>query len=294
MTAIGFIGPGIMGAPMIANLVRAGFAVRAFGRSQRSRDRIQQAGAQVAESAADAAAEAQTVITMLPDTPDVQQVVLGDGGLGDALTEGQVLIDMSTIRPDVTRQIAAELAERGVAMLDAPVSGGEAGAMEGALSVMVGGETGVLERVRSVLEPLASSITHVGPSGAGQLTKAANQLIVAANIQAVAEAIVLLESAGADVQHALQAIGGGLAGSAVLDRKRHAFLSGDFTPGFRVELHNKDLRIVQDTAREAGVGLPVAAVVSQFMAAAEAQGHGELDHSVLLQVARDLNAASKR
>lgn len=292
MTDIGFVGPGIMGGPMIANLVGAGHHVQAFGRSQRSRERITQAGAHVADSAADVAASAEVVITMLPDTPDVQQVVLGEGGLAEAMTEHQVFIDMSTIRPDATREIATALGERGVAMLDAPVSGGESGAVEGTLSIMVGGDADVLDRVRGVLECLGSTITHVGPTGAGQLTKAANQLIVAANIQAVAEAIVLLESAGADVASALDAIGGGLAGSAVLDRKRSAFLDGDFTPGFRVELHNKDLRIVHDTARAAGISLPATALVSQFMAAAEAQGHGELDHSALLRVARRLNDAA--
>lgn len=287
MSVIGFIGPGVMGAPMITNLVEAGHDVRAFGRSQRSRDRIEAAGALLADSAVDAAAGADVVITMLPDSPDVHQTLLGSGGLAQALTSQQIFVDMSTIRPDVSREIHQALAERGVGMLDAPVSGGEAGAREGALSIMVGGQVSVLEQVREVLDCLGSTITHVGPAGAGQLTKAANQLIVAANIQAVAEAIVLLESAGADVAAALHAIGGGLAGSAVLERKRDAFLADDFAPGFRIELHNKDLRIVGNTARDANVSLPLTGLVSELMAAAGAKGYGHLDHSALLKAARE-------
>src|SRR5690625_3687574 len=244
MTSIGFIGPGIMGGPMIKNLVDGGYTVRAYGRSQKSQDRVNAAGAHVAFSPTHAAEGADIVITMLPDTPDVQQVVLsGDEALQEALTPEQTYVDMSTIRPDVTQHIHATLAERGVAMLDAPVSGGEAGAIEGTLSIMVGGDAGVLDRARQVLSCMGSSITHVGPAGAGQLTKAANQLIVAANIQAVAEAVLLLESAGADVASALEAIGSGLGGSTVLDRKRAAFLRNQFKPGFRIELHHKDLRI---------------------------------------------------
>lgn len=291
MTSVGFIGPGIMGAPMIRNLVEARHTVRAFGRSDRSSRRIAETGASATNSPLEAADGADVVITMLPDTPDVQSVLLGDGGLAQALTTEQTYIDMSSIRPDVTRQIHGALSARGVDMLDAPVSGGEAAAVEGALSIMVGGEVTVLENVRPVLGCLGATITHVGPAGSGQLAKAANQLIVAANIQAVAEAIVLLESAGADVAQALSAIGGGLAGSTVLERKRAAFLSGSFDPGFRIALHNKDLRIVRNTADNAGIALPMSAVVSQLMAAAGAQGYGELDHSALLKVVRQLNGS---
>jgi len=291
MATIGFIGPGIMGAPMIANLVRAGHTVRAHGRSGRSRQRILDAGAEPVESPAQAAAGAAAVVTMLPDTPDVEAVLFGDDNLAGALVAGQIFIDMSTIRPEVARKIAGVLAERGVAALDAPVSGGETAAVEGTLSVMVGGESSDLERARGVLEAMSASITHVGAAGAGQLAKAANQLIVAANIQAVAEAVVLLESAGADVEAALTAIGGGLAGSTVLDRKRAAFLSDAFDPGFRIALHNKDLRIVRDTADAAGVALPLTAVVTQLMVAAAARGMADRDHSALLALTRALNSA---
>lgn len=288
MTTIGFIGPGIMGAPMIRNLVDAGHTVRAYGRSDQSRARIDAAGAITAHTPLESAVGAEIVITMLPDTPDVQKVLLEDG-LANALAAEQTYIDMSTIRPDVTRHVQEVLGGQGVEMLDAPVSGGEAAAVEGTLSIMVGGKAAVLEGVRPVLDCLGATITHVGPAGSGQLAKAANQLIVAANIQAIAEAIVLLESAGADVAQALSAIGGGLAGSTVLERKRAAFLTDSFDPGFRIALHNKDLRIVGNTADDAGIALPMTAVVSQLMAAARAQGLGDLDHSALLKVARRLN-----
>ncbi|GAB2971164.1 NAD(P)-dependent oxidoreductase [Actinotalea caeni] len=290
MSAIGFIGPGVMGTPMIANLVKAGHEVFAYGRSDRSRERVASTGATVADSIGRAAESADVIITMLPDTPDVEAVVLGKHGLASSLRPDQTYVDMSTIRPDVSRSIADRLASRGVAALDAPVSGGEAAAIEGTLSVMVGGDADQLQRVRPALEAMSSSITHVGPAGAGQLAKAANQLIVATNIAAVSEAIVLLESSGVRVEEALSAIAGGLGGSAVLDRKREAFLTGSFAPGFRIALHNKDLSIVRETAEQAGAALPVIALVSQLMAAAGAQGLSELDHSAMLTVVRSLNA----
>lgn len=292
MTSIGFIGPGIMGAPMIANLVEAGHRVRAFGRSEASRARIDQAGAEAAENLTAAAQDADIVITMLPDSPDVSEAVLHEGGLGETLRPEQVYVDMSTIKPAVAQEIHARLGDRGVEALDAPVSGGEAAAVAGELSIMVGGSDDALATVRPVLGALGTTITHVGGPGAGQLTKAANQLIVAANIQAVAEAIVLLEANGADLEASLEAIAGGLGGSTVLNRKRRAFLDGAYAPGFRIDLHDKDLRIVNATADDSRVALPVTAVVTQLMRAARANGHGDLDHSALLQVARDLNNRS--
>ena len=288
MTSVGFIGPGIMGGPMIRNLVVAGHRVRALGRSPASVARVHDAGAQLAGSVADAAG-ADVVITMLPDTPDVERVVRGPGGLRESLKADQTYVDMSTIRVDVTRSLSRDLLDTGVHMLDAPVSGGEPAAKEGTLSVMVGGDPGALDRVRGILDAVSTSVVHVGPSGSGQLTKAANQLIVAANIQAVAEAIVLLETSGCDVEKALAAIGGGLAGSTVLQRKAPAFLTGEFRPGFRVALHDKDLGIVQATARDLGVALPMAALVTQLMAALNARGDGALDHSALLKLTREFN-----
>lgn len=289
MTTIGFIGPGIMGAPMIANLVEGGHHVRAYGRSEASRARIAKAGAETAASVNEAAQDADIVITMLPDSPDVTEVVLDDGGLGQTMRAGQVYIDMSTIRPDVAQRIHATLNARDIPALDAPVSGGEPAAVAGELSIMVGGSAETLAHVRPVLEALGSTITHVGGPGAGQLTKAANQLIVAANIQAVAEAIVLLEANGADLTASLEAIAGGLAGSTVLNRKRQAFLEGAYAPGFRIDLHDKDLRIVGATADSSEVALPMTAVVTQLMRAAKANGYGASDHSALLAIARELN-----
>jgi 2-hydroxy-3-oxopropionate reductase len=273
---------------MIANLVGAGFEVRAVAHSERSRERLRGAGATEVATAAEVADGAGIVITMLPDSPDVLGVLFEEG-LADALPRGSVLVDMSTIRPDAARRIAAELAERGVAALDAPVSGGEAGAIEGTLSIMVGGDAEALETARPVLAVLGATITHVGPAGAGQATKAANQLVVAANIQAVAEAIVLLQAADVDLAPALDALAGGLAGSTVLDRKRGNFMSGSFAPGFRLRLHDKDLGIVQASARELGLALPLTAVVSQLVTALVARGDGDLDHSALLALVRDLN-----
>lgn len=289
MTTIGFIGPGIMGAPMIGNLVDEGYDVNAFGRSEKSRERIESAGATVADSPADAAEGASVVITMLPDSPDVANVVLSEHGLAASMTPEQTFIDMSTIRPDVAREIHSSLAERGVNALDAPVSGGEAAAQNGTLSIMVGGEPDTLEKVRPILDALGSTITYVGGPGSGQLTKAANQLIVAANIQALAEAIVLLEANEARLGPALDAISGGLAGSTVLERKRDALLDGSYAPGFRIDLHDKDMRIVGATAESSRVALPVTAIVSQLMRAARANGYGDYDHSALLQMTRDLN-----
>ena len=291
MTTVGFIGPGVMGAPMITNLVQAGHNVRALGRSDASQRRIADTGADRVGSVAELADGAELVITMVPDTPDVRAVLL-DQGLADLLQPEQTYIDMSTIAPSTAVEVHQLLAGRGVGSLDAPVSGGERAAFDGTLSIMVGGDDADLERVRPVLSVLGSTITHVGPAGSGQLTKAANQLIVAANIQALSEAVVFLESAGVDLAAALSAIGGGLAGSTVLDRKRDSILADSFDPGFRVELHDKDLGIVGQTVREQGNALPLTGLVTDLMAALKAQGDGDRDHSALLLLARRLNGRS--
>lgn len=289
MSTVLFIGPGLMGAPMIANLVRAGHDVRAIGRSEASRQRAVDAGAELCDDLATAVAGREFVITILPDTPDVEAIVLGEGGLAELMEPGQVFIDMSTISASSSRRMHDALAAKGVAALDCPVSGGEQGAIDGVLTVMAGGDAEALERARPVLEAMSSRITHVGPAGSGQLTKAANQIIVAANIQAVAEAVVLLERTGVEIEPALNALAGGFAGSAVMEAKRKAFLHGDFTPGFRTELHNKDLRIVAAAVAENRLALPLNALVTQLLAAVEARGDGALDDSALLKLARDLN-----
>jgi 2-hydroxy-3-oxopropionate reductase len=278
-----------MGAPMAANLVKKGFAVTGYNRSKPAVDRLVERGGRAAQSIADTVTGADVVITMLPDSPDVEAVALGPGGVFEYAPAGCVYIDMSTIRPDVARAVAEGGAVRGVRCLDAPVSGGEAGAIEAALSIMVGGSGQDFADSRAVLDAMGSTVVHVGGNGTGQLVKAANQLMVAGIIELLSEAIVLLEAHEVDATAALQVIGGGLAANRVLDRKSASMLARQFKPGFRVDLHHKDLGIVLDTARAAGVVLPVGAVVAQLMAALKAQGSGNLDHSALLTVVDQLS-----
>ena len=273
MRRIGFIGLGVMGAPMAERLVKAGYEVIGHTRG----------GGGSAGSVAEATRGADVVITMLPDSPDVAEVVLGPDGVLAHAKAGTLLVDMSTIRPQTAREIAAAAAGLRVDALDAPVSGGEPGAIEGVLSIMVGGTAGAFDRARPLLEHLGTTIVHVGPAGSGQLVKAANQLVVAGTIELVAEAIVLLEASGVDPAAGLRVLGGGLAGSTVLERKGAAMLERRFTPGFRVDLHHKDLGIMLDAARAAGAIVPLGALVAQLMAAVRAGGDGGLDHGALLR-----------
>jgi len=286
---IGFIGLGIMGGPMAANLVAAGYEVAGYNRSAAKRERLAEQGGTAAGSVAEAVRDADVVITMLPDSPDVEAVAFGDDGVFAHAKPGALLIDMSTIRPDVARRVAAEGHERGLRVLDAPVSGGEQGAIDGALSVMVGGAADDFAAARPVLDVVGATIVHVGPAGAGQTVKAANQLIVAGTIELVAEAMVFLEAQGVDTASAVEVLGGGLAGSKVLQAKSGNMMSRSFTPGFRVELHDKDLGIVTAAAREAGVTIPLGAAVAQLMGALKAQGHGGLDHSALVKIVEELS-----
>ncbi len=289
MTTIGFIGLGIMGAPMAANLVDAGFEVVGFNRSPGKLEALVAAGGRGAESIADAVGDADVVITMLPDTPDVLDVVCGEHGVLENAREGLLLIDMSTIRPDGARELASAGAARGVRVLDAPVSGGEAGAQEGALSIMVGGDAADFEAAAEVFAAMGTTIVHVGPAGAGQTVKAANQLMVAGHLQLLAEAIVFLRSAGVDLDASVRVLGGGLAGSTVLERKARNMVEGDFAPGFRLELHHKDLGIVTTAARDAGVVIPLGSAVAQLVAALVARGDGRLDHSGLYKLTAELS-----
>jgi 2-hydroxy-3-oxopropionate reductase len=290
MKTIGFIGLGIMGSPMAANLVRAGFDVTGHTRSRPGLDRLTAAGGRAAGSVAEAVDGADAVITMLPDTPDVESVLLGPDGVLANAAPGTLVIDMSTISPQTARAIAA--AADGFRVLDAPVSGGERGAVEGTLSIMVGGSADDVAVALPVLEALGTTIVHVGPAGAGQTVKAANQLVVAGTIQLVAEAIVLLEASGVDAEAGLRVLAGGLAGSTVLDRKASSMLARQFTPGFRVDLHHKDLGIMLDAARSAGAVVPVGALVAQLMAALRAQGDGGLDHTALLRLTERLSGSA--
>ena len=280
-----------MGSPMAENLIKAGYAVTGYTLEQDKLDRLAAAGGTAAASVAEAVKDADVVITMVPASPQVEAVAYGDAGILANAGRGALLIDMSSITPQTSVDLAGAAAGYGIRVLDAPVSGGEAGAVEAVLSIMVGGERADFDEARPVFEALGRTIVLCGPHGSGQTVKAANQLIVAVNIQACAEAVVFLEKSGVDLHAALEVLGGGLAGSTVLARKKGNFLSRDFTPGFRVDLHHKDMGIVTDAARSVGAALPVGAVVAGLVASLRAQGDGGLDHSALLRGVERLSGA---
>ena len=289
MTNIAFIGLGVMGSPMAAHFARAGHQVQGFDRNQHKMAPLVAAGGHATSSIAEAVQNTDVIALMVPDSPHVEEVLAGEGGVFAHAKSGALIVDFSSIRPDVARSLAARAAIEGLRMLDAPVSGGEDGAINAALSIMVGGEMPDFEAARPLFDLVGKTVVHVGPSGAGQTVKAANQLIVAAHIQALSEAIVFLEAYGVDTKAALDVLGGGLAGSKVLEQKRQKLLDRSFQPGFRIDLHHKDLGIVTSAAREAGVVLPMGAQLAQLMAHAVAQGDGGLDHSALLRGALRLS-----
>ncbi|MDN5931161.1 MAG: 2-hydroxy-3-oxopropionate reductase [Pseudonocardia sp.] len=289
MTTVAFIGLGIMGGPMAANLVKAGFDVVGYNLSPDPVQRLVDAGGRGAEGVPEAVRGADMIVTMVPDSPDVETVTGGADGVFANARQGALYIDMSSIRPDVSTRVAKAGKDAGLRVLDAPVSGGEIGAIEASLSIMVGGEAADFEEARPLLDAVGRTVVHVGPAGSGQTVKAANQLIVAGNIELLAEAIVFLEAYGVDTSAALEVLGGGLAGSTVLDRKGAGMLAREFEPGFRLALHHKDLGIVTSAAREAGVVIPLGAVVSQLVAAMVARGDGGLDHSGLFKLVQELS-----
>jgi 2-hydroxy-3-oxopropionate reductase len=292
MAAIGFIGLGIMGRPMAANLVRAGYDVVGFSRRAESAAKLVRQGGRTAASVAAVAAESDVLILMLPDSPDVEEVVLGEQGVLAHARPGLLLINMSTIRPHSEVVIAEAARAAGVRTLDAPVSGGEPGAINATLSIMVGGAAEDFAFALPILDAMGKTVAHVGGTGAGQMVKAANQLMVGGIIEIVSEALLLLEASDVDLKAAVTVLSGGLAGNRVLELKAAGMLDRQFTPGFRIDLHHKDLGIVLATAREAGVALPVTGLVSQLFVAARAQGLGSLDHSGLLKVLEGLSTAS--
>lgn len=289
---IAWVGLGIMGSPMAENLIKAGYDVTGFTLEQAKLDRLREHGGRPAASLASAVADADIVITMVPASPQVEAVAYGEHGILANVRPGTLLIDMSSITPQTSVELAEAAAAKGVRVLDAPVSGGEAGAVEAVLSIMVGGSQADFDEARPVLETLGRTLVLCGPHGSGQTVKAANQLIVAVNIQACAEAVVFLEKSGVDLTAALEVLGGGLAGSTVLERKKRNFQERDFAPGFRIDLHHKDMGIVTDAAREVGAALPVGGVVAQLVAALRAQGDGGLDHSALLRGVERLSGHS--
>ncbi len=290
--SIGFIGLGIMGRPMAHNLLQAGFSLVVQNRHQAVTDEFLAVGARAATRPRDIAASCDVVITMLPGPAQVEEVLLGSGGVIEGAHEGLIVIDMSTIAPEVAIRLADRLAEHGVRMLDAPVSGGDKGAIAGTLSIMVGGDEATYQRCLPIFQALGKTIVYVGASGAGQVVKACNQVVVALILEAVSEALVLGTKAGVDPGKILQVLGGGLAANRVIELRGASMLAHDFTPGGRVRFHHKDLGFALETARRYGVALPATALVDQMFASLVAKGRGDLDHSALLTYLEDLAAHS--
>jgi 2-hydroxy-3-oxopropionate reductase len=283
MKKIGFIGLGIMGRPMALNLLKAGYELMVYDVLPERMEELIKAGARRGTSAADVAARSEVVITMLPNSPHVRQAVLGPDGVLQGARPGMILVDMSSIAPLASREIGAKAAEKGIPMLDAPVSGGEPKAIAGTLAIMVGGPEETFEQVKGLLSAMGSSATRVGDIGSGNVAKLANQIIVALNIAAMSEAMVLATKAGVRPEKVFQAIRGGLAGSTVLEAKMPLVLKGNFKPGFRIELHAKDLANALDTAHELGVPIPLSAMALEILQALKSDGKAGDDHGGLIQ-----------
>lgn len=292
MSRIGFIGLGVMGTPMAAHLAAAGHEVSGFDLNADALAKLEAAGGRAANDVADAVSGAEVVVTMLPNHPQVEQVVLAPGGVLDTIAPGTLLADMSTIRPETSIEVAKAGAAKGIRVLDAPVSGGQAGAEQAALSIMVGGDEADFAAAKPVFDALGKTVVHVGPHGAGQVVKAANQLVVGGIYGLVAEAIVLLEASGVDAGTGLDVLAGGLAGSRILELKRKSMVARQFEPGFRIDLHHKDMGIALAAARQSDVALPLTGLVAQLVAAGRAMGYGSLDHSALLKVVEELSGRS--
>ena len=280
---VGFIGLGIMGRPMAKNLMKAGYELIVFDINPSAVKEMKELGVELAESAAELASKVKKIITMLPNSPEVREVALGAGGIIEGASEGTVLIDMSSIAPLASREIAAALAVKGVDMLDAPVSGGEPKAIEGTIAVMVGGKKEVFDASYDLMMAMAASVVYVGETGAGNTAKLCNQIVVALNIAAVSEALVLAQKAGVSPDLVYQAIRGGLAGSTVMDAKAPMMMDRNYKPGFKIDLHIKDLNNVLETSRNIGVPLPLAAQVMEMMQAIKTDGCGSEDHSSLVK-----------
>lgn len=302
MSRIGFIGLGIMGGPMAANLAKAGHDVTGHSHKDSAMERLVAAGGKAAPSSAEAVADAEVVVTMLRDSANVEEVMLGPDGVFETLRDrqarapgdpGVLYIDFSSISPDTSRALARAGAEVGARVLDAPVSGAETGAIEGRLSIMVGGDPEDFEAARPVFEAVGTTFTLVGPHGAGQVVKAANQLVVGGSYALVSEAIVLMEASGVDARAGLDALAGGFAASRLLELKRESMLARQFKAGFRIDLHHKDMGIALAACRDAGVSLPMTGLVAQLIASARALGYGTLDHSALLKVTETLSGMSE-
>ncbi|TCK92730.1 tartronate semialdehyde reductase [Natranaerovirga hydrolytica] len=280
---VGFIGLGIMGKPMAKNLVAAGYKLVVSDLKKEAEKELEALGAQTAQSIVELAQQCEVIVTMLPNSPEVKQVVLGEGGVIEGAKAGTTVIDMSSIAPLASREIYAALEKKGVHLLDAPVSGGEPKAIEGTLAVMVGGDKAIFDKYYDLMMVMAGSVVYVGESGAGNITKLCNQVVVALNISAVSEALVLAKKAGADPELVYQAIRGGLAGSTVMDAKAPMIMDRNFKPGFRIDLHIKDLNNAIDTSHNVGVPLPLTAQVMEIMQAIKLDGSGVEDHASLVK-----------
>ncbi|MDR3753644.1 MAG: 2-hydroxy-3-oxopropionate reductase [Terracidiphilus sp.] len=291
---IGFIGLGIMGKPMAKNLLKAGHTLVVYDVVEAPVKELVEAGATAGTSPSDVASRNELIITMLPNSPHVKKAVLGDGGVIEGARPGSVLVDMSSIAPLASREVAAELAKKGVEMLDAPVSGGEPKAIDGTLAIMVGGKEAIFEGVKDVLLKMGASAVLCGDIGAGNVTKLANQIIVALNIAAMSEAFVLATKAGVDPERVFNAIKGGLAGSTVLNAKAPMVLEGNYKPGFRIELHIKDLQNALDTAHENGTPIPLTAQIMEIMQALKVDGKQSDDHGGVIQFYEKLAAVKVR
>lgn len=280
---LGFIGLGIMGKPMAKNLLKAGHKLVVLDMNKAAVDELISAGAESASTPAELGSKTDVIITMLPNSPHVKTVALGENGLIDSAAKGKVLIDMSSIAPLASQEVAEALAAKGMEMLDAPVSGGEPKAIDGTIAVMVGGKKEVFDTHKKIIEPMAGSVVYVGKIGAGNTTKLCNQIVVALNIAAVSEALVLAKKAGVSPDLVFQAIRGGLAGSTVMDAKAPMMMDRTFDPGFRIDLHIKDLTNALDTSRSVGVPLPLTAQAMEIMQAIKQDGCGVEDHSSMVK-----------
>ena len=291
---VGFIGLGIMGRPMAKNLLKAGYPLVVHSRSQGPVDEVVGAGAKAAGSPGDVAAQVDVLITMLPNSPDVELVALGKNGIVERAKSNLLFLDMSTISPIVSQKVGKALSAKGVRMLDAPVSGGEKGAIDAALSIMVGGEKADFDAALPIFQAMGKTITHLGPLGAGGFTKLANQIIVAVNLTALGEALTLARKAGLDRSLTLKALSGGLAGSKCLDQKTPNYVSGTYNPGFKIDLHFKDLGLIMESSRALGVPLPCTAVVQELFNALRVKGSGGLDHSGVITLLEELAGVSEK
>ena len=289
---IGFIGLGIMGRPMAKNLVKAGHSLVVHDIIRDPVDELVKAGAKAGASPRDVASQSDILITMLPNSPEVELVALGKDGIIEGARSGLLYADMSTISPIVSQKVGQALAPKGVKMLDAPVSGGEKGAVDGVLSIMVGGDKAVFDRVLPLFQVMGKTITLLCPLGFGGFTKLANQIIVAVNLTALAEALTLAKKAGLDRELTLTALAGGLAGSKCLDQKKPNYLANTYNPGFKIDLHYKDLGLIMESARALGVPLPTTAVVQELFSALRVKGRGGLDHSGVITLLEELAGVS--